>query len=624
MCGIAGFVGAGDAGDLQRMTDALAHRGPDGEGSYSDPETALWLGHRRLAVVDLEGGAQPMASREGDLQVTYNGEIYNHRELRADLESRGHRFQTSHSDTEVLIHGYREWGPELPLRLNGMFAFALYDKTRRRLFLARDRFGEKPLYYHRGPGHAGKGAFVFASELHALARHPAVVRDLDLLALQKYFAHGYFPGATCIYGSCRRLPAGHHLSYDLATGARDLTAYWRFSLAPDEALAARGDGALAEEFRGLLQDATQRRMLADVPLGIFLSGGLDSSSILAMACRAGTTRPKTFTIGFKEESFDESPHARAVAGALGSDHHEKTLDLDGAAGLVPRVLSRLDEPLADASILPTHLLCAHTREKVTVALSGDGGDELLAGYDPFKALAPARLYAMFVSGGLHRRIRRLADLLPVSTRNMSLGFKISRALKGLSCAPSTWNPVWMSPVEPSDLRDIFEAPLDPGQLYEEAITQWESSSGDLIDRTLEFFTSIYLPDDILVKSDRASMMVSLETRAAFLDNDLVDFCRRLPNRFKIRGGTRKFILKEAMTGLLSDDIIRRPKKGFGIPLTDWLRGSTLTGDAVAIAGIDQAPFARLLEEHKAGKADHRLALWAWLSLQEWHKAQVMD
>ena len=610
MCGIAGFAGTGDRGDLAAMTTALAHRGPDGEGFHVDESARVFLGHRRLAILDIEGGHQPMWNEDGTVGIVFNGEIYNHLDLRRELQAKGHVFASDHSDTEVLVHGYEEWGAELPARLNGMFAFAIWDARCHRLFLARDRFGEKPLYYAVRPG-----CFAFASELTALTRHPAIGSTLDLRALQKFFAYGYLPGANALYAGTNKLPPGHHLTLDLTDGEPRLGCYWRFRIEPDETLGSRSEASLVEELRALLAAAVGRRLISDVPLGLFLSGGLDSSSVLwAAAQHRPASSIETFTIGFTEPSFDESDHAWRVARHFGTQHREKMLDLPTARDLVPEVLGRLDEPLGDASLLPTWLLSAFTREQVTVALSGDGGDELFAGYDPFKALTPARFYARLMPQGLHRGLRRLADLLPVSTANMSLDFKLKRSLAGLSYPPSSWNPAWMAPLEPALMAEIFETPLALDELYSEAIELWEAGDGlDPVDRTLEFFTSLYLTGDILTKTDRAAMMVGLEGRAVFLDNDLVEFCRRLPHRWKYRDGTRKYLLKQAMTGLLPANIVHRRKKGFGIPAAEWLRHFPPVPPLPEIAGIKTEAVAERWRRHRAGKIDDRLFLWSWLS-----------
>ena len=612
MCGFAGFVGAGGHEDLREMTAALAHRGPDDESFYLDPDAHVFLGHRRLAIIDIDGGRQPMWNEDSDVGVVFNGEIYNHVELRRELVARGHVFRSSHSDTEVLVHGFEEWGEDLPLRLNGMFAFAVYDRGRRSVFLARDRFGEKPLYYTRQ-----NGFFGFASELQALHRHRLFDPTIDPRSVQKFFAYGYIPAPNALFRNSFKLPGGSRLRYDLDTGEITSSRYWRFTLEPDESLDDSAEDELAEELRHLLTQAVKRRLMSDVPLGVFLSGGIDSSSLVALAAtQVPADNLKTLTIGFREPSFDESAYAREVAAAIGTDHQERQLGITAARDLMPGILGRLDEPLGDASILPMYLLSDFARTQVTVALSGDGGDELFAGYDPFRALRPAGWYRRLTPPPLHRGMRRLADMLPISVRNMSLDFKVRRSLTGLSYPSKLWNPVWLGPVEPDAIAELFLEPVRVEEVYSEALSLWdETASDNLIDKTLEFYTNLYLQDDILMKVDRASMMVSLESRAVFLDNDVVDFARRLPHRFKFRNGTRKYLLKKALTGLLPDRILRRRKKGFGIPLTSWLREFPPILPMHRVDGIDAEWVNRRWHEHRRGKADHHLFLWSWLSFQ---------
>lgn len=612
MCGITGFAGPGDKRDLARMMAALVHRGPDGSGQYHDPETRVFLGHQRLAVIDPVGGAQPMWNAEGTIGVVFNGEIYNHAELRRDLEMRGHRFRTDHSDTEVLVHGYAEWGEELPIRLNGMFALCIYDKTRRRLFLARDRHGEKPLYYSL----QGQ-VFVFGSELTAIIRHSHISTRLDGRGIQKLLAYGFLPAPNTILQGCEKLPGGCALMYDLRTNRLRTGRYWQFKLETDQSWLERPEGELVEELRGHLFEAVRRRLIADVPLGFFLSGGLDSSAVLAAATRhLPAEQLKAFTLGFTEPSFDESGPARQIAEAFGVQHAIDWLDLDRARDSAPKLLSRLDEPSCDASILPTHMLSAFTRKHVTVALSGDGGDELFAGYDPFSALAPARFYRALVPRPFHKLLREGVRRLPLSGRNMSLDFKLRRTLAGLGHRPALWNPVWLAPVDPDFMAELFHEPLAPEELYSEAIDMWDASDAPgLIDRSLEFYTNFYLPDNILNKVDRASMLCSLETRAALLDNDLVDFCRRLPHSFKFRNGRRKYLLKKAVEGLVPQNIIDRPKKGFGIPTATWLKTMPASIPLEPIPGLRMDRVEAAWGDHRSGAADHRQFLWSWLSLQ---------
>lgn len=613
MCGIAGFVGLGDESDLVAMTRALAHRGPDGEGFHHDAGRAVFLGHRRLAIRDIAGGVQPMWNAARTVCVVYNGEIYNHEELRAELMQAGHVFATSHSDTEVLVHGYVEWGAGLAERLNGMFAFTILDLERRRLYLARDRLGEKPLYYARLPG-----IFAFASELSALPHHRRIQAVPSPLALRKLFAYGYLPAPLALYENMAKLPGGHFMIVDTETLETEIRAYWRFELQPDESLTLRDEENLAEELCHLLVEATRRRLVSDVPIGVFLSGGLDSSTILLAAAKhIPAASLSSFTIGFTEPSYDESGFARAVAKHVGSRHNERILDLAEARALIPAVLSRLDEPLGDPSIVPTYMLSAFAREQMTVALSGDGGDELLAGYDPFRALGPAALYSQVVPAPVHNILRICADFLPRSSRNMSFDFKIRRTLMGLSQPESAWAPTWMAPLDPKSAKDLFDEPMRPEDLFSEAIELWETGPArNRVDRLLQFFTVFYLQDDILTKVDRAAMMSSLETRAVFLDNDVVDFCRRLPNRFKYRNGQRKYLLKKALQPLLPKSIIHRRKKGFGIPLAEWMRSVPETPPLQPVPGTRLRWVERAWNDHRAKRADNQLFLWTWLSLQQ--------
>ena len=625
MCGIAGFVAPRDLGSrevLERMTRALTHRGPDAEGYQIDVEQGVHLGHRRLSIVDLAGGAQPMSSQDGELTIVFNGEIYNHAELRAELLAKGHSFQTDHSDTEVLLEGYRAWGEGMLDRLNGMFAFALYDTRRGQLFLARDRFGKKPLYWFQR-----EGTFAFASELTALLHHPAAPRNESTLALKKYFAYGYIPAPLSAIDGIFKLPGGWCGTLDIATGRSDSWSpkkWWEFRLEPSslEVTPARC-AAWAEELLSVLDGAVKRRLMSDVPLGVFLSGGIDSSAVAALAARhlpAG--RLRTFSIGFTDPSFDESTYAREAAAFIGCDHQLEILDLERARDLLPGLLARLDEPMGDASILPTWLLSGFTRRHVTVALGGDGGDELFAGYDPFQALQKADLYSRLVPRSLHPAIRLLASRLPVSHANISLDFKIKRTLRGLSYRDELRLPVWMGALEPSEIDRYFGDHTSEEELYSEAIEAWKSAGEQAhsVDRALQFFTRLYLQDGIMAKVDRASMLHSLEARSPFLDLEVIDFARRLPHTVKLREGTTKWILKKALEPVLPASILHRKKKGFGTPIGPWLREGAIAPEIPA--GSAGEIVHKSLQSHRSGRRDERLFLWCQHVLGEWRKART--
>ncbi len=611
MCGIAGFSGAGDSNDLQAMVNALTHRGPDQEGKWHDPKTGVHLGHRRLSIIDLPDGTQPMALPDGSLIVIFNGEIYNHLQLREELQARGHRFRTNHSDTEVLLHGYKEWGEDLPKKLNGMWAFAIYETGPNRLFLSRDRFGEKPLFYTRQ-----NGTFAFASELSALIKHRRVTSGISKRSLQKYYAYGYVPSPSSLYEKIYKLQSGCSLLVSLSEDHLDIRRYWDFALDPFEKIPKNPEQEWGEEIRSLLRQSVKRRLIADVPLGVFLSGGIDSSAIAAYAGEEmGGTTLSTFSIGFEDASFDESDWSRRMAKNLNTDHHQRQFPISALMDILPELAGKLDEPVADSSLAPTYLLCQTARQQVKVALGGDGADELFAGYDPFRALKFAEHYSRWVPKPVHQGIRLLAARLPASQKNISRDFILKRTLRGLSYPSNIWNPVWMGPLEHQELSELFAEKIDPEDVYSEAIELWEANPGkNIVDRTLEFYTKLYFQNDILVKLDRASMMNSLEVRSPYLDVDLVDFVRRIPHDYKYRNGQTKYIFKKAMEPVLPKDVIYRKKKGFGSPIGSWFKNGTLVFNPSSELSARESVFLqKKINEHLNGQADHRLYLWSrWL------------
>ena len=614
MCGIAGIVaydgGVVDAEALRRMTEAIRHRGPDDEGYHLGP--GVGLGARRLAIVDVEGGNQPLYNEDRSIALVCNGELYNHAELRRELEARGHRFATR-TDTEVLVHLYEESGERCMERVNGMFAFALWDEHERRLLAARDRLGKKPLYY------ADTGReLLLGSEPKALLRHPDCPRELDREALSRYLALEYVPSPHAIFAGMRKLRPAHRLVW--RDGRLRIDAYWEFpAAAPDD---GADDADLVEEFRERLREAVRLRLMSDVPLGAFLSGGIDSSSVVAFMAELAPERVRTFSIGFEEQSFDESEHARRVAAHFGTDHHERVFGARDLLDLLPDVAASMDEPFADASLLPTHLLSRFTRERVTVALGGDGGDELLAGYPTFAADRLARLYR--VPRPLHDRVvRPLAERLPPSSENFSFEFKLKRFLRGMSAPPAGRHEVWLGSFPAGAQAELLR---EPPPLGLEAARGREDGVEGLIRR----YATTYLPDDILVKVDRASMLASLEVRAPFLDYTLVEFLARVPVRLKLRGLRSKVILKRAMADRLPPGIARRPKKGFGIPSARWFRRELrellvdeLSRDRLERQGIFRPSYVdALVRDHLDGRRDLHKELWTLLTFQLWHRHYV--
>lgn len=594
------------------MTDSLIHRGPDGRGRHIEQSVGLHLGQRRLAILDIAGGTQPMWDAERHCVLIFNGQIYNHAELRGELEALGRPFRSEHSDTEVILQAYLAWGiGGMHRRFNGMWAFALYDLARKRLLLSRDRFGEKPLYYTDQ-----NGTFAFASEVTALARHPDIALRPDALSIQKYFGYGFVPGGS-IYQGIEKLPAGSWMTVNLPDGRRELQQYWSFELEPDEGAKAADLGGYVEELRTRMRRAVAMRLAADVPVGVLLSGGIDSSAIVHFAAASSEQPVKTFSIGFDEPSFDESPYAERVAANYRTQHISDHLTLAQASAIVPEMLARLDEPIADSSLVACYLLFRHVRRHLPVVLSGDGGDELFAGYETFKGLRWAKLYNALVPAPLRSGLSFVAGLLPVSHHYMSLDFKIKRMLSGLREPPPLWNPAWIGPFAPRELSEALAKPAPAEQVYEDAIAAWNATDGNLLDRTLQFYTRLYLTDDILVKSDRTAMMHSVEARAPFLDLDVVNLARRIPSRLKLHKGETKFILKEAMRGLLPEWVLRRRKQGFGVPVGRWLAegGLRLELRPDSIYSMSRSTLERLVNEHRSATADHRFALWAQLVLQ---------
>jgi len=609
MCGIAGFIGNTENGILNRMIDVLAHRGPDGEGTWIDQDSKVFLGHRRLSILDIAAGSQPMTTMDDQLVVTFNGEIYNHAELRTKLESRGHRFKTDHSDTEVLLYGYREWGADLLEKLNGMWSFAIYDRQKSELFLARDRFGKKPLFYYSDDRN-----FAFASELTALRLHPAVPGNVDPESLQKFFAYGFIPAPRTLLHRVKKLPAGHWMKVPLPDLRCQIQKYWEFELDPFETIPQNAERVWGEELVHRLDEAVRCRLQADVPVGVFLSGGIDSTTIATLAAKHHPSI-ETFSIGFEEKTFDEREFARLAAEFSKTRHHEEVLSPERYLNWALETVRKLDEVMGDSSILPTALVSKLARQHVTVALSGDGSDELFAGYDPFRALKPARLYTAVAGVRVNRALQSVANRLPVSHANMSLDFKVKRMLRGLSYPKTYWLPAWMGPLSPPEIGELLGSKPDPEDLYSEAIAAWNHPSAENdIDRTIQFYVRLYLQDDILVKTDRASMMHRLEARCPFLDINVVNFARRIPSSYKLRGGVTKYILKQAVRGLIPDQVIDRPKKGFGIPVGSWFKNGDLNLNPSSVPEeIDWSWVNRRLADHRAGRRDDRAMLWcAWL------------
>ena len=629
MCGIVGFLShkATDVPDhevLRTMRDSLVHRGPDDSGEFirpvDDRGPFVFLGHRRLSIIDLSGGHQPLSNENETVWAIFNGEIYNFRELRSGLEARGHKFKTN-SDTEVIVHSYEEYGEECFKRFNGMFAIGIWDESQKRLVLARDRLGKKPLYYS-----LINGTFIFASELKAILGYPYFPRKVDPLSLMKYLFFEYIPSPHTIFKDAKKLPPASYLIWEgRKTEAQE---YWSpFCIEQTEKDLPEAEVEL--RMVDLLRNSVKRRLISDVPLGVFLSGGIDSSTITAFAQKEVPGKIKTFSIGFEDLSFDESKYARLASKHLGTEHHEQTMTPADLLNLVPNLPDILDEPMADASILPTYLLSKFTREHVTVALGGDGGDELFAGYPTYLAHKFARRYEMF-RGNLHPLIAFLGNLLPVSDNNISFDFKVKKFLSGIGYPDGIRNFVWLGSFSFPELRKVLspglDVPFDPIRIAEE-IQSYERGFPLKDETTLLQYLDLklYLQDDILVKVDRASMACSLEVRAPFLDHEFVEFVMNLPSSLKLRRFTAKYLLKKVMKDFLPKEVIHRKKKGFGVPIAKWVKGPLreLFGDLLSHDRIKKEGFLNpsyvtsLFQDHLANRKDNRKQLWTLLVWELW-------
>lgn len=612
MCGIAGYISSGaeaDRGIVQRMCDQIRHRGPDDEGFYIDRECAL--GMRRLSIIDLAGGHQPISNEDGSVWVVFNGEIYNYRDLRRDLIAKGHRFVTN-SDTETLVHLYEQEGIAGISKLRGMFAYAIWDARERKLLLVRDRFGKKPLYYAQAPG-----GLYFGSELKCL-RAAGLSLDMDPEAIRLYLQFGYVPDPWSAFAGVNKLLPGHWLT--LASGNIEMGSYWE-PPPPCEDDPGLSEADVCAEIREAFDDAVRVRMIADVPLGAFLSGGIDSSLVVASMALQSRLPVRTFAMGFEEQDFNELPYAKMVADKYGTEHHEEIVKPD-AVDLVPRLIRYFDEPFADASAIPTFLVSRFAAQSVKVVLSGDGGDEFFGGYPSFFEADRTR-HLDNVPQWLRALLSGAADLLPYSARGKNLLRAISRpnpleryfesiSFSAYSLRLRTLNPEWMIPPDAATLRATFGKAILPDEY-------------DSVSQAMHFEATAKLAGDILVKVDRMSMANSIEVRCPLLDHRLAEMANRIPNNWKMSQGKGKQILLKALGDRLPPALLTRPKSGFGIPLATWLRGplkpmlwDTLTSSSFLSRGFTTAArMTEVMREHESGRRDNSFFLWMLLILQLW-------
>ena len=623
MCGIAGLFHLQtakpvDQSRIRAMTDAIAHRGPDGEGVWTAP--GVGLGHRRLSIIDLEGGVQPMASEDGQSVLIFNGEIYNFLEVRAELEALGHAFQT-HSDTEVILQAWERWGPDCLPRLNGMFAFAIHDARRGCLFLARDRLGVKPLHY----AELSDGSLIFGSELKALLVHPLLRRSPDFSAIDDYLGLGYVPDDACIVAGVKKLPAGHHLMLRRGMPLPAPVQWWDISFADRE----RGSAAaLQDSLIEKMRAAVSSRMVADVPLGAFLSGGVDSSAVVALMAEVSAKAVRTCSIGFDHPDFDESRYAAQVAARFATDHRSRIVSADDY-GLIDTLVRAFDEPFADASALPTYRVSELARETVKVALSGDGADEAFAGYrrltffnseEKIRGLLPTKMRASLFGtlGEIYPKLDWAPQMLRAKSTLRALGRSSEEAYADAVG-------VTAQPLRQRIYSDSARAELQGHRAEDRYIAAMRAAparSG--LDRAQYADLKIWLPGDILTKVDRTSMAVSLEAREPLLDYRLIEFGARLPVGMRARGATGKWLMKQAMRRYLPDDILFRKKMGFATPISAWFRGPLAAeaqriarGSALSETGwFDGKALDTIVTEHRSGRSDHGRLLWQLMMLDK--------
>lgn len=634
MCGIAGILdlkGRGvERSRVERLCAQLVHRGPDEEGYYAGGGVAL--GQRRLSIIDLSSGRQPMGNEDGTVWVTFNGEIYNFQELRLELESQGHRFATS-SDTEVILHAYEQHGEACLSRFRGMFAFAIWDSNRKRLFLARDRVGKKPLFYVEADGQ-----FVFASELQALLQHPGVSREPDLSAIDDYLTYGYVPAPSTAFRGVFKLPPAHHLTIQLTddgAGVRErkVECYWSLDYQPKLDL---DEEDAADALLDVLTEAVRLRMVADVPLGALLSGGVDSSVVVALMSRLSSRPVKTFSIGFDEKEFNELPYARLVARRYGTDHNELIVRPD-AQEVIPTLVRHYGEPFADSSAIPSYYVAQLTRQHVKVALNGDGGDESFAGYDRYWATGLADKYQKIPSALRRRVIEPLAALVPDSLPRKNRLGRGKRFLEAASEPASLRYLRWVTYFSPEQKRHLYTPEFQDRLAGHDGKTWLLNLFDELrrggahgLDAILAVDVRSYLPYDLLVKMDIATMANSLEARSPFLDHKVMEFSAQLPSRFKIRGSTQKYLLKKIARKLLPAECLDRRKMGFGVPVGEWMRGplrplleDVLLSPRHAQRGLFEPEAVReMVRAHVEGSKDNTFRLWALFWLELWMREFV--
>jgi len=625
MCGIAGFIERKNNLPtaereilLDKMCKIITHRGPDEQGTIVKDKAAL--GMRRLSIIDLKSGQQPIFDCSGNLAIVFNGEIYNYQTLKQDLESRGHKFKTN-SDTETIVHAYEEFGADCVKHLRGMFAFAIYDFAQESLFIARDRVGKKPLFYNL----TAKGDFIFGSELKVLLEHGEISKEIDYSALDAYLTFGYVPEEFCIFKNVHKLAPGHFLIYK--NGEVTTHKYWDFNYS--DAAEIKSEAEYIEILREKIREAVKIRLISEVPLGAFLSGGVDSSSIVGMMSQISDSPVKTFSIGFNEDSFDELKYARVAAKHFGTEHHEFIVTPD-LVEIVDELVWHFDEPFADSSALPTYMVSKMARDFVTVVLSGDGGDELFAGYTRYVTDQKRSGFANLPKSLRKGILQPLSEALPHGAKGKNFLYNTSLdAVDRYIDSVSHFGKLKKSELYGASLRENLNGGFGKAASVYKNLAESVTSENP-VDRLLYLDSKTYLPSDILTKVDRMTMATSLEARVPLLDHELIEFVQKIPAEMKLKGTETKYIFKKAMEGIVPNEILYREKQGFGVPINEWINSKLkdrihdiLSERKTIDRGYFEPQYIKvLLDEHSANRRDHSHALWILWMLELWHRKYV--
>jgi len=609
MCSIFGLLNI-DKNDynLDELLNCMHHRGPDDNGLFDEHNDInhILLGQNRLEILDLKNGKQPMIDQDKETIIIFNGEIYNHQKLRKDLKILGHKFNSSHSDTEVLLLGYKQWGSKLPNYLNGMWAFSIYDKRNNQIFLSRDRFGEKPLYYFQDDK-----KFIFSSELKLFNNIKNTNFDLSILNLQKFCGYGFFPHNLTPYKNIHKLLPGHNIIFDINKKKANLFKYWEYTSTPDY---KKSEKDWCEEVYFLLNKSVKEKLVADVKIGVFLSGGLDSSIIANLAQLNSSTKIETYSIGFDLKEYDESKYSNFVSTKINSLHFSKNIKYDDINYIKKELLDKLDEPLSDSSLISYYSLCKLASSKVKVALGGDAADEMLAGYNTFKAAEIMKYICFLKLNKMNPLLNSILSKFRFKFGNMNTMFNLSRFLRFIDSNLALMHPSWISPLSINYINELFKSNTSKEEIFSESIELWEKEKLNTIDNSIEFYTKIFLPNQILTKTDRLSMMNSLEIRSPFLDYELVNTFKNIPSNFKLKNNISKYILKKTFESLYGNKFTYRTKMGFTTPLSEWFTNQNSITVNSKLLKDSQKLITEKLNIHKKNNENNRIFLWNIINL----------